>query len=99
MVQIARLGMGVVRSSDVAHPSFLGKATEFIPPPIVQDINIDLVAWPIHPLGGKNRRLQHLERLVIGGNENIDSGPQGFVRWQAQGLPLERPSILNITKQ
>src|SRR5487761_2795302 len=82
VVQVARLGMAVVGADDVDHADFLCEQAEFLSSTVVQDVDFELVPGPVYGDGRENRGFHHVDRFIVGWNENIDTGPEAGVRRQ-----------------
>ena len=79
MVQVARFGMFVVVTGDIPDPNVGGKHRKLAALTVVQQINFHLIRWIINALRGQHRIANHLERLVIAGDINIDRRPGAHI--------------------
>ena len=98
VVQVARLGVVVVRADDVLHPHFGRKRPKFLAPTIVQEIDLEAIGRPIQCHGRQHRRAHDGQRLVVSRNEHIHGGPGLGCALQRGRRTLERPRRLNKTQ-
>jgi hypothetical protein len=98
-VEVAGLGMQVVAAGEVAHAAGLAELPELLAAAVVEQVDPQLVDRPVHRLGRQHRAAHHIQRLVVGRNEDVDGGPQAAVLGQGHRLALERHRRLQVTQQ
>ena len=98
MVDVARLGMIVLIALDVARACGLRKGLDKVATAVVEHVDVELVGRPVHVERGVNRRLDDVERLVVGRDEDVDVGPDGAVGGQRGGLAVEHPADLEVAE-
>ena len=54
LVDVAGLGMAVVVANNVAATGGGGKQAEFLTPSVVQDVNLEFIAGPVHVQRGQH---------------------------------------------
>ena len=96
MVEIAGLRPFVVRPDDVATADLLGEVAEFLTPAVIEDPDLQPVAWPVHRHGGEHGGAHQFQRLVVGGDVDIHLRPQIRVGRQRHRLALQRIGGLDI---
>ena len=74
-VDVARLGVGVVRAGFVADPGLEGEALKLLAAAVVKNVDVQLVGRPVHVQCAQRRVAHHIERLVVGGDQNVDVRP------------------------
>ena len=99
VVQVAGLGVQVVRAGDVAHPGTLGERLETFPPAVIKHVDAYLVGGIIQVLRRQHRVADHLQAFVVGGDIDVHGGPQAGVVRQRHQLAFQRPERLQIAEQ
>ena len=99
VVEVASLGVEVVRANDVADPGLGAEVAELLAAAVIEHVDVELVLRPVDGLGGEGGELDDLQRLVVGGDVHIHRRPQGGVARQRVGLALQRPGRLQVTQQ
>ena len=98
LILVAGLGVGVIVARHVADAGFFGKDAELVALAIVQDVDVEPVGRPVDVHGGQRGVANDAERLVVRGDEEIDSRPLiGIVR-QRHGGAAQRPESLQVTE-
>jgi len=98
MVEVACLGVLVVRADDVAHADFLGELLETVPPAVIADVHVQLVAWPVQAQRREHRGAHDREIFVIGRDEEVDRRPAAAVSRQRGGFAIQRPAGLYVAE-
>ena len=98
VVDVARLGMIVLFALDVARTCGLRKGLDEVAAAVVEHIDVELVGGPVHVERGVDRRLDDVERLVVGRDEDVDVGPDGAVGGQRGRLAVEHPADLEVAE-
>ena len=94
VVDVAGLGLGVVAAGDVADAGFDGELAELFAVAVVEDVDVEFVGGPVDVEGGERGVADDAERLVVGGDEEVDFGPVlGIVR-QGDGGAAQGPDGL-----
>lgn len=94
VVEVARLGMLVFRAVDIARTHLHGKIAKGAPPPVIKDVNIELIRRPVHAQAPQHRGADDRDILVIGGHIDIDNRPCAFIFRHGVNLPAQRPCQL-----
>ncbi len=98
-VDVAGLGVLVVVARHVANAGLFGESAELFAFAVVEDVDVELVGWPVDIHRGESGVLHDAERLVVGGDEEIDGGPQVGVVGQWNWRAAQRPEGLEITEE
>ncbi|MNC10970.1 hypothetical protein D3C75_586530 [compost metagenome] len=98
MVEVASLGVLVVRPHDVAHPHFVGERTERLAPAVVEDIDAQALARPVQAQGGQHRGAHHRQVFVVGGDHQVDGRPVRRICRQVRRLALQWPAGLDVAQ-
>jgi len=98
VVQVAGLGVRVVRPDDVAGAARHGEVAERFPAPVVQDVHLHPVGWPVHRQGRQNRGAHQRKILIVTGDVNIDARPFGGILGQRHRLAVQRPGDLHVAE-
>ncbi|MCY1284180.1 hypothetical protein D9M70_330740 [compost metagenome] len=99
VVEIARLGVGVVRTGDVTDPGRRSEGAELGTTAVVEHIDAQLVRRIVDVLRGEDGVLDHVQAFVVGRDIDVDRRPGAVVRRQRADLPLDRPDALDVAKQ
>ena len=94
VVDIAGLRVLVVVARHVADAGFFGKETELFAVSVVKEVDVEPVGGPVDVHGGEGCVLYEAERLVVGGDEEIDSGPLIDIVRQRDRSTTQRPECL-----
>lgn len=98
VVDVARLGVVVFVALDVARACGLGESLDEVAAAVVEHVDVELVGGPVHVERGVDRRLDDVERLVVGRDEDVDVGPDRAVSGQRCGLSVEHPADLEVAE-
>ena len=71
-VDVAGLGVFVVGAGPVADAGLEGELLKLLAAAVVEDVDVQLVGRPIHVERAESGVTDHVERLVVGGNEHVD---------------------------
>ncbi len=74
-VDVAGLGMKIVGANLVAHARFESEISELLASPVIQDVHVQFFGRPVDVQSAQCGIANNLERLVIGGNQNVDMRP------------------------
>ena len=99
LVDVAGLGIAVVIARQVADADLGAEVAELLAAPVVQHVHLEFFARPVQAHGSEGRLLHHLQRFVVGGNEDVDRRPAGHVGGHGQRLALQRPGRLEVAEQ
>ena len=98
-VDVARLGVLVVRARAVANAGIAGELLELRPAAVVEEIDVELCGGPIHVESTQRGVTHHVERLVVCGNEHIDVRPFFGIVGQRDGSAAQRPDGLKVAEK
>ena len=85
-IDVARLGMLVIVARHVPDAGFFRERAELLPLAIIQDVDIQLVRRPVDIHRGQRRIPHHVQRLVVGRDQQVDRGPH--IRVFRQAAPV-----------
>jgi hypothetical protein len=98
-IDVARLGMLVVVARHVADASLFGEGAKLFAVAIVEDVDVQLIGWPVDVHRRERRVANHAQRLVIGGDQEIHRRPVlGIIR-QRNRRPAQRPDRLHVAEE
>ena len=98
-VEVAGLGVLGVGSGDVRHPHLVTELLELGTPAVIEHIDPQLVARPVHGHRRENRRPHDAQGFVVGGDVDVDGGPLIDLLGQRHRLALQRPQHLKIAQK
>src|SRR5581483_6234354 len=99
IIEIPRLGVLVIISSDVTTAELLSQTLHFLTASIIQQIDSQFVLRVIHLQRADQCSPQDISVLIIGDNENIDCWPSITIRAQIDRCALFQFDRLKITKE
>lgn len=85
VIDVAGLRMLVVATSDVANLGLFAKPAELFAPPIVEDVNVQLLFGIVDISGGKGRRPDYGQWLVVSRDQQIHMRPLLEILGQRSG--------------
>ena len=98
-VDVARLGVGIVVACLVSNAGFEGKLAELLAASVIQNVDVQFVRGPVHVERAQRGVAHHLQRLVVGGNQDIDVRPFFFVVGKHYGRAPQRPDGLKVSQE
>ena len=99
MVDVAGLGVLIAVARHVADGGFFGELTKLFAPAVVEQVDVEPVGGPVDVHCCECGVLYDAERLVIGGDEEIDRGPLIDVVGQRDGGAAQRPEGLEVAEK
>ncbi len=98
-VDVAGLGVHVVRARAVADAGLKGELLELLAAAVVEDVDVQLVGGPIHVERAERGVADDIERLVVGGDEDVDVRPFFGSIGQRHGRAAQRPDGLKVAEK
>ena len=98
VIDVARLRVIVLIALDVAGAHLVGELPESIAAPVVENVDVKLLLRPVEIERGKDRGLDHVERLVVGRNEDVHVGPDRAVLGERTDFAVKRPADLEVAE-
>ena len=98
IVQIAGLGVVALGAPQVVRTRAFGKLPEFVAAAVVKQVDIKLVARPVHAEGREYGGPDHLERLVVARDKDVHRWPLAQLGRQRRWLALHWPDRLDIAQ-
>ena len=74
-VDVSGLGVHVVGAGLVSDAGFKSELLKLLATAVVQDVDMQLVGGPVHVECAERGIAHHFQRLVIGGNQDVDMRP------------------------
>ncbi len=99
VVQVAGLGVRVVRANDVARTTAFGEVAERAAAAVVEDVDAQPVARPVDRLSREHGGPDNLQVLVIRRNIHVDARPVRRIGRQRHRLALQRPDGLDVAQR
>src|SRR3984885_10086268 len=99
MINVSCLRMFVVSSSNVSDVSFFTELPKFLPPAVVEHIDMHLVLWVVDIHGGKSRRTHNGQRFVVSRDKNIYMRPVFYALRQWERGSAKRTNGLNVSQK
>ena len=96
VVQVPGLGVAVVGTDDVSDPRLGGEGAELRAAAVIQQVDAKLVGRPIESARGEHRDADHLERLVVGRDEDVHRRPAGDIAGQRDRFSRKRRDGLHV---
>ena len=91
--------MLVVVARHVADAGLFGELAELLALAVVEDVDVELVGGPVDVHRGERGVFHDAERLVVGGDEEIDRGPLVGIVGQRHRRAAQRPERLQIAEE
>ena len=98
-VDIAGLRMTVVGADRPVNPDFFAERLELRPAAVIQHVDSQFVGGVIERERGVDGRLYDRQRLVVSGDEDVDSRPCVARSGQRHRLAIKRPCGLEVAEQ
>jgi hypothetical protein len=98
VVDVAGLSVKIVLARDVADPGLLGEEAEVLAAAVVKDVDVELFGRVVDVDGGQGGVADQRERLVVGGDKDVDVGPVGFAVGQRHGSAPQRKAGLQVAE-
>ena len=98
VVDVAGLGALAALALDVFGARFIGEFGERLAAAVVQQIDVELVPRPVEIERRQHGRRHHVQRFVVGGDEDIDGRPLLVVLGQFANVAAQRPDGLEIAE-
>ena len=98
-VEVAGLGVIVIRPNDVADTGHLAELAELGATAVIEYVDVELVLRPVDGLGSESGELDDIQRLVVGRDVHIHGRPQAGITRQGIGFALQRPGRLHVAQQ
>ena len=97
-VDVAGLGVLVVGTGDVSDAVVGGELAELVAAAVVEDVDVETVGRIVHVERGHDGGFDDVERLIVGGDEDVDGRPFGGVLRQRNRFPAERLEALEVAQ-
>ncbi len=91
--------MKIVGADLVSDACLESEVGELFTPAVVEDVDVQLVCRPVNVQRAQRREAHHVERLVVGRNQNVDVRPVAFIVGQCYGRAAQRPDGLEIAQE
>ena len=91
MVEVAGLGMLVIGAGDIVDAHFISKGLEAWAVAVIEQVDAQLVFWPVETQGRVDRATGHGQLLVVGRDQQIHHRPLLSVRGQLRRFAVQRP--------
>ncbi len=98
-VDVAGLGKLIVGPGPVADAGLEGELLKFLAAAVVEDVDVEFVGGPIHVERAEGGEADDVERLVEGGNEDVDVGPVLGILGQRHRSAAQRPDGLEVAEK
>ncbi len=98
-VDVAGLGVLVVVAGHVADAGLFSEGAELGALPVIKDVDVELVGGPVNVHGGERGVADDGERLVVGGDEEVDGGPGVGIVGEGDGGAAEGPEGLEVAEE
>ncbi|MNM74715.1 hypothetical protein D3C81_864800 [compost metagenome] len=98
VIDVTGLGVFMGWPGNILHPHLFGEGLEFRPVAVVENVNGDLLFWPVDAQRGVDSGLHYPQIFVIGWHQQIDGRPGRAVGRHRYRLTVKRPDGLEIAQ-
>ena len=98
-IDITGLGVQVIVARHVADAGFFSEVPELFAATVVEDVDVELADGPVDIHRGKGGVFDDVERLVVGGDEEVDDRPLRGIVGQRHRDAAQRPEGLKVAEE